>query len=662
MIRFLQTPGPVKKVILSAILLVFCGAMVITLIPGGLGTGIGLGGPGQGVVATVDGVPVATLEVQHEARQMLKQQFPRGGPQASMLLPFFASRAAENLINQQIVLAEAQRLGLHATDEELRDELQHGRYGPAFFPDGNFIGQEAYEARLQQADLTVAQFEEGVKQQILLDKLRNLIAGSASVTEAEVRKEFEKRNTKIKFDYAVLHKDDILKNIHPSEAELKAFYERNKASYIASIPEKRKIRYALVDTAKVQAQTPITHQDLQAYYNQHRDDFRVEEQVNIRHILLKTPLPGPDGKADPKGAEETRKKAEEVLKQLKAGAKFEDLAAKYSEDTTSAKNGGSLGWIGKGRTVPEFEKAAFALPKGGTSELVHSSYGFHIIHVDDKQGAHLKTLDEVKDQVESIVRNEKAANAADNLARMLLNQARANGLDQAAAAKGLQVVNTEFISRIDALPGIGSSPEFMEAVFSAREKSPPDEAQLPQGYAVYEVLAVKPPATPTFEEIRSRVETEFKNERSGALLSQKMQELADRAKAGHDLKKAARELGATLKTSDYVLPDGQVPEIGSLTGPAAIAFTMKAGEISGPIDSGNTVAVLSIVERQEPAPQDFDAKKDEIRDSLLQAKQGEIFALFLGNLRDQMEKSGKLKINQQEMKNLTRAPSGEEGE
>lgn len=662
MIRFLQTPGPVKKVILSAILLVFCGAMVITLIPGGLGTSIGLGGPGQGVVATVDGVPVASLEVQHEARQMLKEQFPRGGPQASMLLPYFASQAAQNLINQQIVLVEAERLGLHATDEELRDELQHGRYGPTFFPGGNFVGQEAYEARLQQADLTVAQFEEGVKQQILLDKLRNLIAGSASVTEAEVRKEFEKRNTKIKFDYAVLHKDDVLKTIHPSEAELKAFYERNKASYIASIPEKRKIKYALLDMAKVQAQTPITHQDLQAYYNQHRDEFRVEEQVNVRHILLKTPLPGPDGKADPKGVEEARKKAEDLLKQLKAGAKFEELATKHSEDTVSAKNGGSLGWIGKGRTVPEFEKAAFGLPKGGTSDLVQSSYGFHIIHVDDKQDAHLKTLDEVKDQLESIVRNEKAASAADNMARTLLNQARANGLDQAAAAAGLQIVNTDFITHSDALPGIGNSPEFMEAVFLTREKSPPDEVQLSQGYAIYEVLAVKPPATPTFEEIRSRVETEFKNERSGALLAQKMQELADRAKAGHDLKKAARELSATLKTSDFVLPDGQVPEIGSLTGPAAVVFTMKPGEISGPIESGNTVAVLSLLEKQAPTPQDFDAKKDEIRDSLLQAKQGEIFALFLGNLREQMEKSGKLKINQQEMKNLTRSQSGEEGE
>ena len=174
-----------------------------------------------------------------------------------------------------------------------------------------------------------------------------------------------------------------------------------------------------------------------AYYDQHRDDYRVPEQVNVSHILIKTPLPGPDGKVDPKGVEEARKKAEDVLKQLKAGGNFADLAKKYSEDPGSGKNGGSLGWIGRGRTVPEFEKAAFSLAKGATSDLVQSSYGFHIIRVDDKQAAHVKTLDEVKDQIEGSIKQQKAAQAAANQVNALLAQARSAGLDKAAAAKGL---------------------------------------------------------------------------------------------------------------------------------------------------------------------------------------------------------------------------------
>jgi len=663
MIRFLQTPGPIKKVVLGGLLTIICAAMAITLIPGGLGSDvIGIGTPGQGVVANVGGEPVTAVEVQREARQMLRQQFPQGGEQASMLLPYFAQRAAQNLISRQAIIAEAQRVGLRVSDEELRDELQHGRYSATFFPGGNFVGQQQYENILQNADLSVPVFEQSIKNDILLDKFRNLITGSVLVSDAEVRQEFEKQNVKVKFVYAVLRKDDLLKEIQPTEAELKAFYERNKASYNNSIPEKRKVRYVVLDTAKVEAGTSVSHEELQTYYDQHREDYRMPEQVSVSHILIKTPLPGPDGKVDPKGVEEARKKAEDVLKQVKAGGNFAELAKKYSEDPGSGKNGGSLGFIGRGRTVPEFEKAAFSLPKGSISDLVQSSYGFHIIRVDDKQAAHVKTLDEVKDQIEESIKQQKAAQAVTNQVNALLGQARTQGLEKAAAAKGLQLVNTDFFSRTDNLPGIGNSPQFMSAVFGQAEKAPPDQVQLPQGYAVFEVDAIKPAATPTFDEIRSRVESEFKNERVAALLSQKTQELADRAKAEHDLKKAAKEAGAVIKTSELVQPDGQVPDIGSMSGGASAAFSMKPGEISGPITNGNTGVVLSILDRQEPSPQEFEAKKDQVRDSLLLNKQQEMFGLFLTNLRAQLEKAGKIKINQDEMKNLTRAQAQEQGE
>ncbi len=637
--------------------------MVITLVPGFGSTDFFGSAPTRGVVAKVAGTDITSQEVQRQARDMVHQQFPRGGAQASMLLPFFASQAAQQLIQRQALVAEAEHLGLHATDEDVRDELQHGRYGETFFPGGNFIGEAAYEELLQQHDLTVALFENGVKEEILIDKLRSLVAGSAMVTDGEIRQKFEKDNTKVKFDYAVLRKDDILKGLHPTDTELKAFYDRNKATYNNSIPEKRKIKYVLIDTAKLQGEAQVSQQDLQAYYDQHRDEFRAPEQVNVRQVLIKTPLPGTDGKVDQKGVDDARKKADDVLKQVKAGVKFEDLAKKYSEDPSS-KDGGSVGWIKRGGfPVPEVDKAAFSLAKGGTSDVINAGYAFVILRVEDKQDAHMKTISEVKDQIEPILKEQKAQQAADAETSALLSQARAAGLDKAAAAKGLQVVATDFIGRADSLPGLGSSPQFTEAVFSAAEKSPPDQVQVPQGFAVFELEAIKPPATPTFEEIRSRVETEFKNERSGTLLTQKTQELSDRAKADHDLKKAAKELGATMKTSDFVLPDGQVPDIGSMSGAASVAFSLKPGDISGPVDSGNTGVVLAILDKQAPTDSDFAGKKDQIRDTLVQNKQSELFGLFMANLREQMEKSGKIKINEQEMKSLTKQQAeGDEGE
>jgi peptidyl-prolyl cis-trans isomerase D len=659
MIRFLQTEGPFKKIVLSGLLLLICAAMVIAFIPGNLGNDL-TGTPGKGVAAKVDGEDITVDEVRETARGMLQQQGAQLGANASILLPFFAQRAADQLVDRQALVSEAQHLGLKATPQEVKDDLQHGRYSEIFFPGGTFIGEAEYQNLLQQHNLTPATFEDNVGKEILISKLQALITGSASVSDSAIRKQFDKDNTKVKFEYAVLKQDDIKKGLHPTTEELKAFYDSHQKNYANSVPEKRKVKYAMIDLAKIESGVQVTRDELESYYNQHRDQYRVPEQAKVSHILIKTPLPGPDGKVDEKGVAAAQQRAQDLLKQLKAGANFEDLARKNSEDPGSAKEGGSLGWVPKGRTVPEFEKAAFSLPKGQLSDLVKTSYGFHIIRVDDRQEAHLKTLEEVKDQIEPLLKQQKAQELAQKQAEDLVQAAKTQGLDAAAAAKAVPVVTSDFFARKDMVPGLGQAPQFMDAVFTTVEKSPAQMAATSQGFAVFELVAVKPQSTPTFEEIQTRVEEEFKNERSSILLSQKTQELSDRAKAGHDLKKAAKELGAVVKTSEFVAPDGQVPDVGSMTGQAAVAFSMKPGDISGPINSGANGIVIDVTEVQAPSEADFAAKRDQIRDSLLQGKEQELFQLFVTNLRDQMEKSGKIKINQDEMKALTKT-GGESG-
>jgi len=662
MIRFLQKSGQTTKYVLGGLLLIICASMVITLIPGGLGGDVFSATPGKGSIAKVDGADISTDDVRQTARQNAQQDAQRYGEMAAKIMPFLiqqeTTRAVDQLISRQALLSEAGRMGLRVTPEEVKDELQHGRYAATFFPGGNFIGQTEYEDMLQRFNLTPTKFEQSVGNDILLTKLQALIAGSASVSEAEIHEQFMKQNAKVKFDYAVLKQDDLRKSLHPTDEELKAFYEGHKASYANSVPEKRKVKYAVVETSKAEAGVQITADDLRAYYDQHRDQYRVPEQVKVSHILIKTPLPGADGKVDEKGVAEAQHRAEDLLKQLKGGAKLEDLAKKYSEDPGSGKQGGSLGWIGKGQTVPEFEKAAFSLPKGQISDLVKSSYGFHIIRVDDKQEAHAKTLDEVKAEIEPVLKHQKGQQIAQKQAEDLLKQARTpQGLDAAAATQHIPVINSDFFARKDVLPGLGPATQFMDAVFSEAEKSPPDVAPASQGVVVFQLLAVKPAATPTFEEIRSRVEEEFKNERSSVLLSQKIQELSDRAKAEHDLKRAAKELGATMKTSDFVLPDGQVPDVGSMSGQASVAFTMKPGEISGPINSGTDAVVLAVLENQQPTDADYAAKRDQIRDQLLLQKQQERFVLFVSSLVDEMTRSGKIKRNEEEIKALSRSGS-----
>jgi peptidyl-prolyl cis-trans isomerase D len=655
MIKFLQTPSRAKKIILGGLLLIICAAMVITLVPGGfLGDAFGVGSPGQGVLAKVGDHEVTYVEAQQMARNMVRQQFS-GRSVPSQLMPLFVQRAVQDLILQKAMLVEAERMGLRVNDAELAEYLQHGPFTSQLFPNGQFIGPQAYENFVQAGfNLSVPQFEGLLKNELLTRKLRNVVEASAMVSDSELRKEFVKKNTKVKFEYAVLTQEDISKQIKPGDAELKAYFEKNKNNYTNAIPEKRKAQYVYIDSAKLKGKAQVTPDDLKRYYNQHIDEYRVPEEVKVRHILIKTPPPGADGKPAQKGIDTAKAKAEDLLKKIKAGANFAELARRNSEDPGSASQGGELGWIGRGRTVPEFEKAAFSLKPGETSDLVQSSYGFHIIQVEDKHTAHVKTLDEVKAQIEPVLAAEKASQQAETLASTVETQARATGGLQAAAQKnGLELHTTPLVARTDSIPNIGAAPEFMSALFSARLNNPPERVRLPAGYAIFQVQEIKPPQTPTFEEIKSRVEEDFRRERAGQLLTQKLQELSDRARAGHNLKKAAAEAGATVKTSELVLPDQQVPDIGSFNGPASLVFDMKPGEISAPIQTQRGGVVVALLEKQEPNPADFDKQKDQLREELLSKKRSQMLDLFLDSLRTRMEKEGKIRVNKQELDRLT---------
>ncbi|MGH9493250.1 MAG: peptidylprolyl isomerase, partial [Terriglobales bacterium] len=649
MIRLLQTPGMLRKIILGGVVVVVGLAMVIYLIPGFMTTDASTA---TGILAQVGDQQVTVAEVQQEANLAARQQFPRGVPE--MILPLFQQRAAEQLIARKVMLTEASRLGLKVSDEELADELRHGPFSAEIFPKGQRISMEEYESFVQNNfQMGVPQFEGLILDDLRIRKLRALVEGGISISDAELERDYRLRNTRVKLQYAVLTPEEISKLINPTESELRAYFETNKGRYANALPEQRKARYALLSVAALQSQVPVTRDDLQRYYNDRQDQYRVPEQVSVRHILIKTPSPGPDGKVDPKGVEAARARAQDLLKQLKAGATFEELARKYSEDPGSAANGGLYEKVERGRMVPEFDKAGFSLPKGQVSDLVQTSYGFHILRMEDHQPAHLRSLDEVKAEIEPLVAQEKAARAVETLARTLESEARTLGLEKAAAKHSLTVLTSDYFGRGDSLPGVGAAPEFLETVFAARKNAPPALARVEQGYALVEVTDIKPPAAPTFAEIRATVANDFKGERSESLLFTRTQELADRAHAEHDLARAAKELGAKLQTSEPVAPEGQVPDIGQMTGQASVAFTIKPGEISGPIRAGANGVVLTVLERHEPSLAELEQSKDQIRERLLANRRTDLMEVYLENLRERMRKDGRLKINQKEMERIT---------
>lgn len=651
MIKFLQSGNKAAKYILAGFLLILAASMVTYLIPGFMGdTTAGE----TGVVASVGGHDIHREEV---ARVVQAQA--RGNQIPDFYLPILRQQAVRQLIQQAELQYESERMGLKVSDQEFRDELQYGPYKQAFFPGGKWIGAEKYKQMLTQGGTTVENFERDVRLDLLQRKLVNVIGASATASDSEVEQAFKDQNTKVKFQYAILKMEDVSKSIKPTDTELKAFYEANKERYTNSIPEKRQIKYFVLSDKNFTDKVTVDPAEIQRAYSANQNAYRIPERVKVRHILIETPKPGPDGKVDQKAIDEARAKAQDVLKQIKATGDWTGLAKKYSADPGSKDKGGELDWLTRGQTVAEFDKTAFAQNKGQISDPVQTSFGFHIIQTEDKEDAHLKPLAEVKPGIEEAIKQEKIKDLMSQASTDAEAIAQKQGLDKAAGKYGAQIISSNPITRTDALPGIGPQPQLMDAIFSANDKAGAQASQTPQGTVVFEVTKVDPPRTPPFEEIKDRVTTEFKNQKAADMLKRKTQEMADRAHAEHDLAKAAKEAGATVKTSDMVSRTGQVPDIGSMSGPAGAAFTMKQGEISGPLNLGANQAVLQIVERQEPSPSDaeFAKQRDQLRERLAGQKRQEVLGVFVNDLNTRLEKEGKVKINKTEMDNLTKSRS-----
>jgi len=646
MIRFLQTPGRFQKALLVGFLSIVCIMMVVTLVPGGILNDVGSRGVGANSVAKVDGQDVTNQEVDQVARNMMQQ---RHIPE--QFKPYILPQAVDAVVMQKVYLREAKRLGLEASDEDLRYEMQHGGFAQVLYPNGSFIGADQYRDLIAtQFNLSVPQFEAELRNELTMRKLRSVIGAGVFVSGAEVHDAFVKLKTKVKFDYAVLSIADLEKSITVDDSELRAFYEKNQQQFANTIPEQRKIKYVLVDPVRLPSPAKATADELQGYYRQHAAEFRLPESVKVRHILIKLPLPGPDGKVDAKQADVAKAKAQDVLNQIHKGGDFAALAKKYSDDVATAKDGGSVGQLVQGSgSAPEIEKVAFGLAKGQSSDLIPTSYGFEIIRVDDKTSAHARSFDEVRPEIEPIVAAQKNQKVAEQLAHNVESQAKSGGLEKAASSNGLQVQESGYITRNDALPGVGASPQFADTIFSAKTNAAPVAIPLPRGVAVVQVTEVKPPATPSFEQVKDRLAVELKQQKAQAMLAQKTQELADKAHASHSLRDAAKAVGATVKTSDLVAPDGQVPDLGQISSSVPQVFEMKPGDISQAINLGQKGAVVALIEKQAPTDAEFEAVKDRVKVSLLDRKRSEV---FIASLRDRLEKEGRIIVDKKKVEAL----------
>ncbi len=624
------------RILLGAVVLVLGGSMLLYLVPQS---------PVSGEVSTDTLAKVGDESVSvQDVRQQLNQIEQRN-PNMKPLESLYAQQILNQLVFAKEIEYEAKRLGITVSDQERADRIR--QYVPTAFTGGTFVGIDRYSAEVQaRYQMTVPVFEELVRQGLLEEKFRKLVTDGISVGPAELQVEFRNKNEKVKLDYTLIKPEDLEAKISPDDGEIRAAYEKNKAKY--QVPERRVARYALVDVNQIRQSVQVSDDMLKLQYQASIQQYQVPNRVHVEHILFMTV-----GKTDAE-VEEIKKRAEDVLKQVKKGGKFEDLAKKYSEDPGSKDKGGDLSWITQGQTVPEFEKTAFSLPAGQISDLVKSQYGFHIIKVLEKETAHTKPFEEVKDSLRAPLllnqANKLASDTADKLS-VAIRQSNKVSLDDLAKQYHLTVGETRPISASDPLLELANSKEAKNAIFQLRigELNPP--VRTDRGYVALSVKSIEPAHQGSLEEVRDRVITDLRREKSTEQAKNKAEELTKRVKAGEKLDAAARALGLEPKTSDPIARDGSIP--GAASGKqVSAAFNLKTGDVAPPLSLGQNWLVYRVVEKTEANPSDFDKQKKQLTEELLQSKRNLAFEAFQKALDNRLKQEGKLKLMPEKLKSF----------
>src|ERR1700675_1671342 len=447
-------------------------SMLLYLVPQGPSTDA----ESSDVVAKVGDQTVTLNEVKQQLSDIERRnQVPKA------LESFYARQILTQLMYAKEIQYEANRLGITVTSEEIADRVK--QILPTAFNGESPVSMDQYAQQVQRFNMTVPVFEDLIRKGLLEAKFQRLVTDGVSVGPSELFEQYRYQNEKVKLDYAVVKPEDLEAKITPDEAEIKAAYEKRKSQY--QIPEKRVVRYALLDANQVRQNTQISDDELKVQYQQDIQQYQVPNRVHVQHILLMTV-----GKTDAE-VEEIRQKAEDVLKQARKGAKFEDLAKRYSEDPGTKDKGGDLGFITQGQTVPEFEKTAFTLPKGSISDLVKTKSGFQLIKVLDKETAHTKPFEEVKESIKSrLLLNKVDKLASDESDQLSAAIRRSNkvSLDDLAKQFHLTLGETRPVSATDPILELANSKDAKEAIFRLRQ----DQLSLPIRTARrYIVLSVK---------------------------------------------------------------------------------------------------------------------------------------------------------------------------
>lgn len=540
-------------------------------------------------------------------------------------------RSLDILINRSLALKDADAKGVKVSPEDIQAAIKSI---PSFTKNGAF-DKETYFKVLSANRISPSEFEKSIEDDILTGKVRETVVKGLSVTDDEVKAAFKKEMGKVNLSYAAFDGDRLKSSIKVTDEEGQAFLKTNGSAFM--LPVKVKAFYAFIGYKDAAAKAKATDDDVKAFYEKNKDQFALPERVKARHILVR---PAPDAADMNKAKADAKAKLEDIAKKIKAGAKFADMARKFSDDPGSARMGGDLGEFGRGVMIKPFEETAFALKKGEMSGIIETEFGYHVILVEDKKDPSARPLSEVSADIKKNLNFDKARAFAKDSAAMLgaklKDMKSVDEMKKAANDAGLKATVTEPFSDADKRIELVSNEMLRDVVFGLRAGEVSPAVETHEGVYVIKAVEKVDSHVPEYKDVSARVKAMLILKKADETAKKKAEELLAKAKGGAELAVAAKAEGVAIEeTGLFSKSQGFVPKIGAFSGdkPGLFDLTDAAPYYPEVLEANGRYYVLKLKATKEADETAFAAMKEPLKARLISQKQEEAVSAWLKDLR-----------------------------
>ncbi len=617
----------------SWLLRIVLGAIVLVFVFWGIGS---FTSNRLAVMATVNGQKILVRDYDiayqntiNRYRRMFNGQIP---PNLIKQL-HLKDRVLDQLIANTLIEQAAHKMGIRVTRQEIRQAILEV---PAFQLSGRF-NLNLYKRVLANSDLTPEQFEAQVRKSLMENKLRALLFSSLTVPNDEIRSHYMYDNQQIDLKYVVFHPQSYLSKIHPSEKELKAWYKTHSKNYLTQ--PQIKLSYLLFPVTSYIKGIKITEKEIASYYKNHIDQYTTPERRRVSHILLKIPA-----NATPAQINAVEQEANSIIKKLKHGASFAQMAREYSQDKLTAAKGGDLGFITKGQTVPAFDHLVFSLKKGVVGGPVRTKFGLHIVEVTKIIPKKVIPLSEVKDKIKKILLMRRANAAAMEAAQSAYDQILQLGSLKAYVTRNkLELKSTKYFDKMHPPAFLRNDNEALTQLFALGKGELSSILKVSDGVLIAQIEDKRAPFVPPFDKVRAMVREDVVRADAVAMCQKQAQKFLDMAqKLG--FKKAAASLGLKVEDTGYFkrtdkTANNKLPPIAAAFG---LELTPKTPIVDHVINAGTALYVLGFGGQKPADMKDFQKAKSLIKKKLLTNKEMQMFNSWLNHLRS----NAKIKIVQ----------------